>query len=681
MDVRVAKEEDDTFTRFLREIMLYTERKSSPMMTLDEFLSFVSPFYLISGSGKGICLQLFALFANEYDMAHYRQLTAALSVSALMNAPHPFKASAAARLSKKNLLQLLVLFSDKRNNTTNKKKKSSLIRLLDAADLLYCIFTAYYLTDTGAAERVGCDPRAFAEDLVTTPMGRDGSLSDGHGNQHLEGFLTFQDVIRCHDYGFQRIFSSSYLPQTSATLKNSKNSKALFSQFFPSAAPLLTCLSSSMNEDGLISLPAYIRAFETALGQSIHANLGERSRSSLDRVIRRIFSCFDSLQVEACFYEDLVCGILLLTKDPPEMKSEVLVNLFFPEDFAKGVGETGPRTMSSQAIEVCSEAVARLGRALEIDVYDFVARLAKQSLEQLSIEEKRRDYDVMAVDIFWQFCYALFADLQAFPPSSNAADSTLRIKGENLKDDRVFISVDEEEEEEMESTNDFTYGGFVYQDTDSRPITSLDRSIVANELSSSRRRLHLTNVKATELRDIFLENSLRGGVISRSSFVFILELLSTIDQETAALDEKDLADDLRRSQSLGLRIFDFFLDPDGRKGDDVVELNALLTGLIILSDSPAAAKLEVIYSIHTANNHRLLKRTDVDLILLSILRVILCCSDAVAVRLSAVETDLESLVRQTTGALWTLLKISPDEKVSLDLLSQIMDRCIALSYT
>ena len=580
----------DSFDEFL--LRLRETFSSKSRLSIDEFVHFVAGFEFAAQLPDTFLIQLFEALSDDNESAELRRLAVACSLFC-------------EEESELWMLKIIHLFQDSDHP----------IRLREATAILTCLFLVYFLLIPTARQRLGCPPDQYAYRMILS-LAKDKVKAES---------LSIEDMLLCFNEGIQGFKESSPFLMEEEESDLSEGQVILRSLLEGvEGQDIVLLLQTYIDEEGILTFASFLFGVETILKRKTR-QVSLRQQLALDSIIRRVFEVYDQDTLDAVLFEDIVCGLLLFTRDSSARKAEILTDLYCPE---------GECSVSRTAIEATVEAILKLVVALDPDflVGTSLADLVQDILKHIhaTMDQHDEDIAVSAFQYWISFVYRHFGKLQ------------------------------------HESSCDDSYEGYVYEDEAEDQLAKIDDNQVLSEMEYARKLLHLENISSMELEEIIYDYSINGE-ICRRDFLLVFDLLCSLQGE-------DLEDD--SAAQLSSQIFGYFDD------NGVADSKDVLCGLILLTDSSPIDKLAAIFGLLKADSEGdVLSSYEMQKLFLHCLRVLMCCSKTAAGKVSGVYENLEDLAQHAMTTSFRFLGLSPLENIDFDGLKRIADRCVALSYT
>jgi hypothetical protein len=152
--------------------------------------------------------------------------------------------------------------------------------------------------------------------------------------------------------------------------------------------------------------------------------------------------------------------------------------------------------------------------------------------------------------------------------------------------------------------------------------------------------------------------------------VFVQEFLEQVTADSGPHDQA-------LALQLGMKIFRAF-DPFDQ---DAVPYVYFCAGLALLTDSPVEDKVMVAFVLCDSEGVGQITVTEFQNMVLASLKVALACSQLATAKLeqSGTRATLEDLARLTVAEGLAVLNLSPEDPLSLELVSEIALKCVSLS--
>jgi hypothetical protein len=372
---------------------------------------------------------------------------------------------------------------------------------------------------------------------------------------------------------------------------------------------------SLVDEDGILTLSSYIFAFDSFLRRKLQ-KLSTLQQGSIDNIIQTIFNMYDEQSIDAVVIEDILTGLLVLSPEEPNIKADYLMNLLYPD----------LTTIQLHSLETCIESILHLVTALHISTdVDLIDELITRIYTSIDI----LDNDTISISTF-KYCISFVYSYFDMTQNSSLL-STQHIQHEN--DEQDLNVVDE------------------------------DNSSIFLEIINSRSILHFTYISASDLVEIFIENSI-NNVITKDSFLHIMSCLCMLEGGSMQYELNDISSHL----------FDFFED------ENKVFVQDLLQGLLLLTNDVPLNKAQVMFSLLNQENG-CITSYELEKLFLHCLRVLICCCDSVSMKLSETHMELDVLAKYAAVRCFKLLELSPLASIDFEAFQQIVETCITLSHT
>ena len=435
------------------------------------------------------------------------------------------------------------------------------------------------------------------------------------------------------------------------------------------------------SSDGSSSWLISKEQFDSAMSQLAYhqySNFTAEQKSLSDYVVLSLFVLFDEERTGYCDLRELGCGLMLFSGgeiiDRAQMAYKLVAETKFEDDDDvdnDGRDEGVNTDMMTLAIASVLKVVAVLNKfylnscdplvtAEEITKRAFIrAKLLLSNGSTISQED---------------FEYWFSVVLTIYNEIEEKED--IQLLNGDAEDEELFT-----EEEETPTRSSGTKNGsknlesFLFIDTESAKYdadadlengdvrTTMAPNHVVLELQKAKYVLGLTGVAAEDLMELLGEVSCEGMLSDETWDEFLSEFVVGDKSEK------------KMGIELGRKIFQAF-DLYGEKAVPYIDFCA---GLAFLSDSPIEDKIMVAFVLNDTESVGMITVPELMNLILGSLRVVMACAPSAAARVQASNISLEKLSQLTVLEGLAVMELTPEDSLTLETVSEIALKCVALS--
>ena len=193
--------------------------------------------------------------------------------------------------------------------------------------------------------------------------------------------------------------------------------------------------------------------------------------------------------------------------------------------------------------------------------------------------------------------------------------------------------------------------------------TTMPPNPVVLELQRAKYLLGLTGVPAEDLMELLGQVS-SDGVLSAVTWEEYLSEFVVGDKN-----------DKKLGTELGMKLFRAF----DKNDDETVSYIDFCAGLSLLSDSPIEDKIMVAFVLNDTESVGMITVPELENLILGSLRVVVACSALAATRMKTSGVSLENLSHLTVMEGLAVMELTYDDALTLETVSEIALKCVALS--
>jgi hypothetical protein len=405
--------------------------------------------------------------------------------------------------------------------------------------------------------------------------------------------------------------------------------------------------------------------FDSAMFQLLnrqHIDFSVEQRAISDYVVRSIFSLFNENNSGYCDLREIGCGLMLFSGGEIIDRAQMAYKLVAESDAQDSEGVNDE--MMTTAIASVLKVVAALNSSYlnSCDPVNTAEEITKRAFiraklllsDGCSITQDDFEYWFSVVLTIYNEIEEVNDEDEQDVESKSMESSRLETE-DSESSQSVFprLSIDTESAKYDPDTD--------YSNGDVRE--SISPNAVVLELRRAKQLLGLTGVAAEDLMELLGDISSRGFLAEEAWLEFLYEFVVGDEEEQM------------QGIKLGLQIFRAF---------DLFEKNLVpytnfCAGLALLTDSPPEDKIMVAFVLNDTQSSGSISVLEFQNLVLSCLRVIVTCSPLAEEKVLKGGLSIEDLAGFTVMEGLAVMKLSYDDSLTLETISEISYKCVALS--
>ena len=408
--------------------------------------------------------------------------------------------------------------------------------------------------------------------------------------------------------------------------------------------------------------------FDSAMLQLLnrqYVDLTIEQRSLSDYLVHSIFTAFDEERSGYCDLTELGCGLMLFSGgeivDRAQMAYKLVAEWHGTDD------EDGERCNQGVKTEMMTTAIASvlkvvailnssylnscdpLNTADEITKRAFIRAKLRMSADSVIGQDDFEYWFSVVLTIYDEVEEEEQVVVKDVTPKYNGG----RIKQNNGLAKTAKLSIDTESAKYNADTD--------LENGDVR-VTMAPNAVVL-ELQRAKSLLGLAGVAAEDLMELLGEVSSEGLLSEETWREYLSEFV------VGSRSEKKIG------VELGMLLFRAF---DFHRNNEVNYID-FCAGLTLLSDSPVEDKIMVAFVLNDTESIGMISVPELQSLILGSLRVVAACSTTAAQRIEKGGIKIEELARLTVLEGLAVMELSTEDSLTLETVSEIALKCIALS--
>lgn len=409
--------------------------------------------------------------------------------------------------------------------------------------------------------------------------------------------------------------------------------------------------------------------FDSAMLQLLnrqYIDLTAKQRSLSDYLVHTIFATFDANNSGFCDLTELGCGLMLFSggeiADRAQMAYKLVAEWHDDEGLNDEAKNEGVKTeMMTTAIASVLKIVAILNSSYlnSCDPLNTADEITKRAFERAKLPIS--DYSTIGQEDFEYWFSVVLTIYNEIEEEEVEEEQVVKIKktSKQVKQKRKGKKLSTKLTIDTESAK---YNADTDLENGDVRITMAPNAVVL-ELQVAKNLLGLTGVAAEDLMELLGEVSSEG--------------LLSIETWEEYLSEFVLGSkaDKKRGIKLGMKLFNSF----DSKHEGEVNYIDFCAGLILLSDSPVEDKVMVAFVLNDTEGVGIISVPELQNLVLGSLRVAISCSPTAAKKVAEGGVGIQELARFIVLEGLAVMELTSEDSLTLETVSEISLKCIALS--
>lgn len=409
--------------------------------------------------------------------------------------------------------------------------------------------------------------------------------------------------------------------------------------------------------------------FDSAMLQLLnrqYVDLTAKQRSLSDYLVHTIFATFDANNSGFCDLTELGCGLMLFSggeiADRAQMAYKLVAEWHDDEGLNGEAKNEGVKTeMMTTAIASVLKIVAILNSSYlnSCDPLNTADEITKRAFVRAKLPIS--DYSTIGQEDFEYWFSVVLTIYNEIEEEEVEEEQVVKIKktSKQVKQKRKGKKLSTKLTIDTESAK---YNADTDLENGDVRITMAPNAVVL-ELQVAKNLLGLTGVAAEDLMELLGEVSSEG--------------LLSIETWEEYLSEFVLGSkaDKKRGIKLGMKLFNSF----DSKHEGEVNYIDFCAGLILLSDSPVEDKVMVAFVLNDTEGVGMISVPELQNLVLGSLRVAISCSPTAAKKVAEGGVGIQELARLIVLEGLAVMELTSEDSLTLETVSEISLKCIALS--